>query len=760
MKHFLTICLLFSVFFSFAQIKNEKIISVTNQSCKVYDANYIQGKTYEWQGDVKNNLANGNGVLSVLISGTIYEKIQAEFIEGVAEGEGNITRPDEELEVIGVFKNGLINGPGKITKHHGYEYVGNLINDVAHGKGKIVYGNGSSFDGTFRSGVYWTGTYIDLKDNKQLYFRQRAVETLPAKKYYDPKLNSLITEYYDENWIRCDKSIASYYRKITYKAPNKPDGMIRDYYIDGTLQSEFKCRYIDYSDDYLNFHEEGVVKYYFENGQLSSVQNYNQQNSYYGESVNYYRNGNIKEEKTYNSTGYKDGVEYKYDEDGDLYQVSVFKNGSLYQGKFFEIDEKGYWSSVFKENFDENEESWSDNSKNVYSTVFDNKLSISINSKNGFLFNTRPFEIDKDRTYNIITSIYLSKKKQGFAFIFDYLDSDNFAMYYIDGKEFFIRRKINGEFHPVFSDKLSIDKGWNNVWIQHYMDDFLFYNNDELLHTCKAWKLTGDELGLYLSGKGFSMISTLATREFFTEDESVELWDYLEELELDEQNQSDKNTINEEINWDGNGSGFFLSDEGYIATNQHVIEGAKKIQVEYLENGEKKVFEAEVIVSDIPNDLAILEIIDEKFKMNNSIPYGLDFTIKDIGSDVFALGYPMADVLGDDIKYTEGTISSKTGINGDISTYQISVPIQPGNSGGPLFDENGNVVGITSSILNREMFDSENVNYAIKISYLKNLIDVLPKKIKVNNTENLKSKPKTEKIKVIRSFIPIIRVKL
>ena len=146
--------------------------------------------------------------------------------------------------------------------------------------------------------------------------------------------------------------------------------------------------------------------------------------------------------------------------------------------------------------------------------------------------------------------------------------------------------------------------------------------------------------------------------------------------------------------------------------------------------------------------------------MNNSIPYGLDFKIKDIGSDVFALGYPMADVLGDDIKYTEGTISSKTGIEGDISTYQISVPIQPGNSGGPLFDENGNVVGITSSILNREMFDSENVNYAIKISYLKNLIDVLPKKIKPNNTENLKSKPKTEKIKVIRSFIPIIRVKL
>lgn len=190
MKHFiLIVCILFPVLFSFAQIKNEKIISVTNQSCKVYDANYIQGKTYEWQGDVKNNLANGNGVLSVFISGSIYEKIQAEFIKGVAQGDGNITRPDEELEIIGVFKNGLINGPGKITKHHGYEYVGNLINDVAHGKGKMIYGNGTSFDGTFNSGTFWTGVYTDLQDHKTFYFRRDLVETIPRANNYLPRMN-------------------------------------------------------------------------------------------------------------------------------------------------------------------------------------------------------------------------------------------------------------------------------------------------------------------------------------------------------------------------------------------------------------------------------------------------------------------------------------------------------------------------------------------------------------------------------------------
>jgi S1-C subfamily serine protease len=115
--------------------------------------------------------------------------------------------------------------------------------------------------------------------------------------------------------------------------------------------------------------------------------------------------------------------------------------------------------------------------------------------------------------------------------------------------------------------------------------------------------------------------------------------------------------------------------------------------------------------------------------------------------------------MGDEIKFTDGKISSKTGIEGDITVYQISVPIQTGNSGGPLFDIKGNLVGITSSILNKEYFNSENVNYAIKTSYLKNLIDVMPESISLPNNIEIYNKPLTEKIKLLSDFIPIIRVK-
>jgi S1-C subfamily serine protease len=73
-----------------------------------------------------------------------------------------------------------------------------------------------------------------------------------------------------------------------------------------------------------------------------------------------------------------------------------------------------------------------------------------------------------------------------------------------------------------------------------------------------------------------------------------------------------------------------------------------------------------------------------------------------VGSNVFALGYPMAlSLMGEEVKFTDGKISSKTGFQGDITTYQISVPIQPGNSGGPLFDYDGNIVGITNAGINK-----------------------------------------------------------
>ena len=124
-----------------------------------------------------------------------------------------------------------------------------------------------------------------------------------------------------------------------------------------------------------------------------------------------------------------------------------------------------------------------------------------------------------------------------------------------------------------------------------------------------------------------------------------------------------------------------------------------------------------------------------------------------MGEEVFVLGYPMTYYMGEEIKLTNGIISSKSGFQGDISTYQISAPLQPGNSGGPMFDSDGNIVGITSSGFR----SAENVGYAIKTSYLYNLVEssVSSEIIPTNNT--VPSGSLADKVKAVKSSVFFIK---
>ena len=203
------------------------------------------------------------------------------------------------------------------------------------------------------------------------------------------------------------------------------------------------------------------------------------------------------------------------------------------------------------------------------------------------------------------------------------------------------------------------------------------------------------------------------------------------------------------------GSGFALN-QGHIVTNYHVIEDAKTILIKGVKGDFQTELRAKVVATDKINDLAILKIDDERFKGFGAIPYKVKREMSDVGESVWALGYPMTDVMGEEVKFTDGKISSRTGIQGDMSVYQISVPIQPGNSGGALFDNNGNVVGITSSGLNREAFNSENVNYAIKTSYLYNLIESTLTTSVLPQGTAMQGQPLTQKIKLAKNFIYII----
>lgn len=193
------------------------------------------------------------------------------------------------------------------------------------------------------------------------------------------------------------------------------------------------------------------------------------------------------------------------------------------------------------------------------------------------------------------------------------------------------------------------------------------------------------------------------------------------------------------------GTGFALKN-GYVVTNYHVIENAKSINIQGVNGDFAQQYDATIVATDKYNDLALLQITDNSFKGFGTIPYSVKTTVSEVGEDIFVLGYPLTSTMGDEIKLTTGIISSKTGFQGDVSLYQISAPIQPGNSGGPLFDYQGNLVGI----VNAKHKGAENVGYAIKTSYLKNLIESSITTSILPNNNQTAGLPLTSKVKSLK----------
>lgn len=219
----------------------------------------------------------------------------------------------------------------------------------------------------------------------------------------------------------------------------------------------------------------------------------------------------------------------------------------------------------------------------------------------------------------------------------------------------------------------------------------------------------------------------------------------------------EQKTINHSYEWKSSGSGIFIDKRGYIATNYHVIVDAENIDIELTKNDKKIKYNAEVIATDKEHDLAILKINDSKPLPFYSIPYKILDSQPIIGTQVFALGYPLTDIMGSDIKFTDGRISSKNGSRGDISTFQTTTPLQPGSSGGPLFDFNGNLIGINSSHLKPEFAD--NVSYSIKPIYLKNLANKLPEKLHLQYLNRIENKTLIQKVGIVSDYVVFIKVR-
>lgn len=337
----------------------------------------------------------------------------------------------------------------------------------------------------------------------------------------------------------------------------------------------------------------------------------------------------------------------------------------------------------------------------------------SENSYSGFLINSlnKTFEVE-----NFDGSIYLKDKKGIANSIVNGINSKNILT---------ISKKGNDIYYSV--NGIVIEK-------ETYVD----------------FKFNGKRFSIYIAPKDITKPSKIIISRYVFKDDIS--YDYVQGI-------AEKLIKENSYTYSGNGSGFFIDKSGFIATNFHVIEGAKEIEVEVISNNKVVNYSAELIKADKIIDLAIIKINDPKFMAMDEIPYNFLMDLKPIGSSIFTLGYPYGDVLSSDIKFSNGTISSNMGIEDEISRFQISAPIQPGNSGGPVLDSEGNLIGVIVERLNKDLYNSENVNFAIKIPYLKNLIDVLPEKIKLPSSIELAGKSLNEQIEQLKNYVVKIKTK-
>ena len=732
------------------QVSIEDKFPCNSAGCSIYEFNHFDGMTYQWSGACKDGLAEGNGNLEAYFGDSIFYTFVGEYSKGLRKGKGVINYNDKITQTFNYVEGNAI-GIGKAVSDDGTAWEGQVLNGVFHGNGKVSYGNGDKFEGFLRDNKPYSGIYTRYDDSLMYVEEAEFVDNPKLKpKDYIPQMGVRLTEYFDSDWNRCDKKDASYYRLVTYEQPNKPVGTVKDFYVNGRLQEEFEVLYLDYYDQGRYFRHGKSLSYY-ESGELFAKSNY-KNNLLSGSRIEYFESGVVKDEGRF-VRGVLSGPRRVFYESGNLKYFFNYENGKYKNGKYVYYNEEGVATLASEQKFSSDTDIWVYENENDVSFIgpFDELLVRSNSDKRVVRMNEIPLNPQFDFLIGAEVFNVSPKGKDAFGMIFGYKDPQNYFMFMINNKgKYRICGYIEG-LYVVLRDWTASDqimKGkeakTNSLYVTKKQGDLIFSINDDDVDKMDFKPFKGDFHGFVCEGKGLFAIRSFQTMEFMPAAE-------IAKVVPPQYSTAD--------GWLGNGSGFFISPQGHIATNYHVIENANDIQVEYFQKGVKLVHKAKVIVVDKQNDLAILQISDSSFRTLAKLPYSFSTNIKDVGSDVFALGYPLEDMMGSEIKFTDGKISSKTGAEGDITCYQISVPLQPGNSGGPLFDSNGELIGVNSAIFNKEIYNSENVSYAIKSTYLKNLVDVLPEQISLPDAKDIKSLPLTEKIKVLSDFIPIIRIR-
>jgi serine protease Do len=237
--------------------------------------------------------------------------------------------------------------------------------------------------------------------------------------------------------------------------------------------------------------------------------------------------------------------------------------------------------------------------------------------------------------------------------------------------------------------------------------------------------------------------------------ETTELDRKLQQMEQSQKVQSDevrklKSQLNTRPVFKSGGTGFMVDGKGYIVTNAHIIRKSKNV---FVINSKGEEFRTDVIKMLPERDIAILKIIDNNFVPITALPFAIRKSSTDVAEPIFTLGYPRNDIV-----YSEGYLSAKTGFNGDTLTCQLGMAANHGNSGGPVFNQNGEIIGVLSA----KETEAEGVAFAIQSKYIFEAIDELKKdtvyrSVKLPLKSSIGGLNKQQQFKKIQDFVFMVK---